>query len=337
MKFSQKITAIDSHTMGEPARVIVSGPVGLRGATVSQKRDYLRDHMDFFRRSVINEPRGHSGMFAVLVTEPCHPSADVGLIFMDNLGYVNMCVHATIAATVVLLETGLICGKEPLTSLTIEMPSGLVRVDAEYRDGKVARVHLINVPSFTLLSDSVIKVRGREIILDVSYGGNFFAIVSADQVGVSVRQTHIDELIDWGMEIKREANRQLAIRHPENEDLNEVHQVVIYGETTQPGAHAKNIIVSGVGKVDRSPCGTGTCARLASLYSKGVIKVGETFVNEGIIGTCYACKIIEETAVGEFRGIIPMISGNAYITGFNTLLIDESDPLKHGFMLKEYR
>jgi len=269
MKLSQKIEAIDSHTMGEPARVIVSGPVGLRGGTVREKRDYLKKHMDSFRTAVINEPRGHSGMFAVLVTEPCHPSADVGLIFMDNLGYVNMCVHATIAAAVVLLETGLIRGKEPITDLTIEMPSGLVKVEAEYRGGKVDRVHLINVPSFTLLSDAVIRVRGREIILDVSYGGNFFAIVSAEQIGIPVRQTHIDELIDWGMEIRKEANQQLTICHPENKGLNEVHQVVIYGEATQPGAHAKNIIVSGVGKVDRSPCGTGTCARLASLYTRG--------------------------------------------------------------------
>jgi proline racemase len=337
MKFSQKIEAIDSHTMGEPARVIVSGPVGLRGSTVQEKRDYLREHMDSFRTTVINEPRGHSGMFAVLVTEPCHPCADVGLIFMDNLGYVNMCVHATIAATVVLLETGLIPVKEPMTDLTIETPSGLVKVAAECRDGKVDRVDLINVPSFTLLSDAVIRVRGREIVLDVSYGGNFFAIVSAEQIGIPVRQTHIDELIDWGMEIRKEANLQLSIYHPEKKDLNEVHQVVIYGETTQPGAHAKNIIVSGFGKVDRSPCGTGTCARLASLHTRGKIKVGETFINEGIIGTCYACKIIEETRIGSLMGIIPVISGSAYITGFNSLLIDESDPLKNGFMLKEFR
>ncbi len=336
MNFSQRITVVDSHTMGEPARVIISGPIGIKGNTVREKRDYLQNNMDYFRTIVINEPRGHSGMFAVLVTETSHPNADAGLIYMDNLGYVNMCVHATVAAAVVLLEAGLIHGSTPDTSLTFETPSGLVSVRAEYDCGKVKRVHLINVPSVLLLSDAEVEVRGKRLIMDISYGGNIFAIVSAEQLGIPVRQTHIDELIGWGMDIRTAANEQLQVQHPENEALRNVHQVLIFGEPTQKEANAKNIIISGYGKVDRSPCGTGTCARLAALYAKGEWQSGDVFINEGIIGTCFHCRILEEVQVGELRGIIPQISGNAYITGFNTLLLDERDPLLHGFMLKKY-
>ncbi|RKX77623.1 MAG: proline racemase [Spirochaetes bacterium] len=337
MEFSQKIVTVDSHTMGEPARIIISGPVAIKGSTVREKRDYFKKNYDYIRTSVINEPRGHSGMFAALVTEPCHPDADVGLIYMDNQVYVNMCVHATIAATVVILETGMIVPSSPAKKkLVIETPSGLVQVEAECDGNKVKKVHLINVPSFTLLKDVEIGVRGKRVRLDVSYGGNTFAVVHAEQIGIPVRQTHVDELISWGMDIRKEANRQLKFSHPENPQLNVVDQVLIHGEPTRKEAHSKNIIISGLGKADRSPCGTGTCARLASLYIRGVMKAGDTFINEGIIGTCFECRIIEEKKIGEYRAIVPQISGNAYITGFNTLLIDDEDPLKHGFMLKQF-
>lgn len=336
MILSQRISAIDSHTMGEPARVIISGPIGIRGATVREKRDYIRKHLDDFRTTVVNEPRGHSGMFAVLVTEACHPDADVGLIYMDNQGYVNMCVHATVAAAVVLLETGLLRLSTPDRTIRFETPSGIVTAQADFNGQKVDRVHLINVPSVLLLSDALVSVRGKKLSLDISYGGNTFAIVSAEQLGVPVRQKNIDDLIGWGMDIRAAANEQLKVQHPENAELRGVHQVLIHGEPTREEAHAKNIIISGYGKVDRSPCGTGTCARLASLYAKNKWNHTDAFVNEGIIGTCFECRIVDEVEVGGLRGIVPQISGNAYITGFNTLLLDERDPLVYGFMLKEY-
>lgn len=275
-------------------------------------------------------------MFAVLVTEACQPDADVGLIYMDNQGYVNMCVHATVAATVVLLETGLFQGSKPDATIRFETPSGVVTVQADFDGRKVDRVHLTNVPSVLLLADTVITVRGKQLSLDVSYGGNTFAIVSAEQLDTPVRQTHIDDLIGWGMDIRTAANEQLEVQHPENESLRGVHQVLIYGQPTREEAHSKNIIISGYGKVDRSPCGTGTCARLAALHTKGQWNSSDVFVNEGIIGTCFQCRILNQVEVGGLRGIIPQISGNAYITGFNTLLLDDRDPLIHGFMLKKY-
>jgi proline racemase len=336
MIFSEAITAVDSHTMGEPARVVVGAPIGIRGKTVREKRDFVREHLDYLRTAVINEPRGHSGMFAVIVTEACHPEADVGLIFMDNQGYVNMCVHATVASAVVLLETGRVRSTRPVTTMRFETPSGLVTVAAEVSDDKVDRVHLTNVPSVMLLADAEVQVRGNELRVDVSYGGNTFAIVSADQLGVPVRQTHVDELVGWGMDIRDAVNEQLEVQHPENESLRGVNQVLIYGQPTVPGAHAKNVIISGYGKVDRSPCGTGTCARLAVLHAKDQWKENDVFVNEGIIGTTFECRIEKAIDVGGLPGIVPRISGNAHITGFNTLLLDPRDPLVNGFMLKHY-
>ena len=335
MKFSRYIHAIDSHTMGEPTRVVVGGVPNIPGKTLPEKKAYLEENMDYLRRAIMHEPRGHNDMFGSILVQPVSDEADIGIIFMDGGGYLNMCGHGTIGASTIAIESGMVPKVEPYTELTLEAPAGLIRVKAAIENGRVKEVSFRNVPAFLYKEDVKINVPEiGEITLDIAFGGSFFAIVDAKQLGIKITPENATKLKDIGLKIRDIVNKEIKVQHPTLDHIKTVDLVEIYDEPTNPEATLKNVVVFGEGQVDRSPCGTGTSAKMATLFAKGKLKEGELFVYESIIGTMFKGKVVGTTKVGDFDAVIPEITGSAYITGFNTFVIDEDDPMKYGFCLK---
>ena len=334
MKFSRSIHAVDSHTMGEPTRVVVGGVPQIPGKTMPEKKKYLEDHLDYLRTAIMLEPRGHNDMFGSIVTTACNPEADFGIIFMDGGGYLNMCGHGSIGAATIAVETGIVPMKEPVTEVNMEAPAGLIRAKVEVKNGKVQSVSIVNVPAFLYKADQQIDLPGYgKITFDISFGGSFFAIVPAKQLNIKLLPENADKLKVLGIQIRDIINKEIKIQHPVLEHIKTVDLVEFFDETDNPKANLRNVVVFGQGQVDRSPCGTGTSAKLATLYAKGKLKQGEKFVYESIASTLFTGEIVGITKVGEYDAVIPQITGSAYITGFCQYVIDEDDPVKHGFRL----
>jgi proline racemase len=334
MKFIRSIHTIDSHTMGEPTRIVVGGVPRIPGKTMADKKKYLEDNLDYVRTSLMHEPRGHNDMFGSIITNATTDEADFGIIFMDGGGYLNMCGHGSIGAATIAVESGMVKVTEPYTDIVMEAPAGLVRARVKVENGKAKEATITNVPSFLYKKDLVIEVPAiGQVTLDIAFGGSFFAIVDAKQLGVKVETSQSDELLKIGLEVRDIINQSVKVQHPEKSHINSVDLVEIYDKADHPEAHYKNVVVFGQGQLDRSPCGTGTSAKLATLYAKGHIKDNEDFVYESITGTMFRGKVVGHTKVAEFDAIIPEITGSAYITGFNHYVIDPEDPLKYGFCL----
>ena len=334
MKFSRSIHAVDSHTMGEPTRVVVGGVPQIPGKTMPEKKKYLEDHLDYLRTAIMLEPRGHNDMFGSIVTTACNPEADFGIIFMDGGGYLNMCGHGSIGAATVAVETGIVPMKEPVTEVNMEAPAGLIRAKVQVKNEKVQEVSIVNVPAFLYKADQQIDLPGYgKITFDISFGGSFFAIVPAKQLNIKLLPENADKLKVLGIQIRDIINKEIKIQHPVLEHIKTVDLVEFFDETDNPKANLRNVVVFGQGQVDRSPCGTGTSAKLATLYAKGKLKQGEKFVYESIASTLFTGEIVGTTKVGEYDAVIPQITGSAYITGFCQYVIDEDDPVKHGFRL----
>lgn len=335
MKFSRSIHAIDSHTMGEPTRIVTGGIPNIKGNTMAEKKEYLEKNLDYLRTAIMLEPRGHNDMFGSIITQPCDPTADFGIIFMDGGGYLNMCGHGSIGAITAAIETGMVDMVEPVTHVRMEAPAGMIEADAKIVDGKVREVSFVNVPAFLYKRDCEIEMNPYgKIKFDIAFGGSFFAIVHANQFGVKVEPKNAQLLNNIGMEMREIVNREIPVQHPTLDHIKTVDLVEIYDDPTNPEATYKNVVVFGQGQVDRSPCGTGTSAKLATLYAKGEIKEGEDFVYESILGTLFKGKIVGLDKVGEFDAVRPQITAAAYITGFNHFVIDDEDPVKYGFILK---
>ncbi|MCF6096993.1 proline racemase [Thermovorax subterraneus] len=334
MRFGKLIIAVDSHTMGEPTRVVVGGIPHIPGKTMAEKKEYLEKNMDHIRTALMHEPRGHRDMFGSIITAPVNQEADFGIIFMDGGGYLNMCGHGSIGAVTVAIETGMVKAVTPVTHVKLDTPAGLVEARAEVEDNVVKSVTVRNVPAFLYEADVKIDVPELgQITADIAFGGSFFAIVDAKQLGIKIEPSNVDDLIKAGMAIKRAANKQIKVQHPEKEHIKTIDLVEIYDDTENPNAHLKNVVIFGDGQADRSPCGTGTCAKMATLYAKGKLDLGQDFLYESIIGTVFKGRLIGATKVGPFDAVIPEITGNAYITGFNQFVIDPDDPVKYGFLL----
>jgi proline racemase len=327
--------AIDSHTMGEPTRIIVGGIPNIPGKTMPEKKAYLEEHMDYLRTAVMLEPRGHNNMFGSIMTQPTCDEADIGIIFMDGGGYLNMCGHGSIGAATVAVETGMVTVTEPYTYLTLEAPAGLVKAKVKVENGKAKEVSIVNVPSFLYKKNVKVNVPSiGEVLMDISFGGSFFAIVKAENLGLEICPANAQKLIEIGMKIINAVNETVEIQHPTLSHIKTVDLVEIWGPAKNPKATLQNAVIFGQGQLDRSPCGTGTCAKLATLYSKGELKLNEEFIYESILGTMFKGKALQETKVGEFDAIIPEITGSAFITGHNHFVIDSDDPVKFGFILK---
>ncbi len=331
----RSIHAVDSHTMGEPTRIIIGGIPNIPGKTMAEKKIYLEEHMDHIRTATMLEPRGHNDMFGSILTAPVNEEADFGIIFMDGGGYLNMCGHGSIGAITVAIETGMVNAVEPITEVTMDTPAGIVRAKASVENGKVKEVSIVNVPAFHYKKDVEIEIPEiGKVTFDISFGGSFFAIVHASQLGLKVEPKNTQKLTEIALKMRDIINETIEIKHPTLNHIKTVDLIEIYDDPTHPEATYKNVVIFGQGQVDRSPCGTGTSAKLATLYSKGELKEGELFVYESILGTLFKGRIVGTTNIEEYKGIIPEITGAAFITGFNHFVIDPEDPVKYGFILK---
>lgn len=334
MKFTRSISAVDSHTMGESTRIITGGVPNIPGKTMVEKKDYLQKYLDNLRTGIMHEPRGHGDMFGSILTNAVSYEADFGIIFMDGGGYLNMCGHGSIGAATVAIETGIVPAIEPITKVSFDTPAGYIQAEARVENGKVKGVSIVNVPAFLYKEDQVLSFgEFGEIKFDISFGGSFFAIVSVDQFGLEICPQNASKLKDIGIDLREKINSEISVVHPTMSHINTVDLVEFYGKPSNKNANYKNVVVFGKGQVDRSPCGTGTSAKLATLYSKGQLKENESFVYESIIGTLFEGKIIGTGELGGFTTVIPQISGAAYITGFNHFVFDDDDPVKYGFSL----
>ncbi|MFH0813992.1 MAG: proline racemase family protein [Pseudomonadota bacterium] len=333
MKTIKHIFAVDSHTMGEPTRIIIGGIGPIPGATIVGKRQFLIDNFDHIRTALMHEPRGHCNMFGAIILEPTNPKADLGIVFMDCGGYLNMCGHGSIGVVTVALEMGILEQEAPITKVTLDTPGGLVYARAEIENGTVKSVTIQNVPSFIFRETLPIEVpRIGTIPIDIAFGGNFCALVAASDLGLELEPANMFKLIEMGSLILQSVNK-IVVSHPTKSHIQTIDLVKIYGPTKSAKADEKNIVVFGHGQFDRSPCGTGTCARMAALFSKGKLKLGQEFINESIIGTTFSGRLIDETIVGNIKAVIPEITARAFITGIQQFVIDPADPLRYGFSI----
>ena len=346
MRISQMIRAVDAHACGEPGRVIVGGVRHIPGETMFDKMTYLQTHMDSLRKLMLREPRGYPAANCNLLLPPTCPEADAGFVIMEQTEYPGMSGTNTICVATVLLETGILPMKEPVTELTLEAPAGLVRVRAECEHGKVKKVTFTNVPAFALYLDKSIEVPHLgTVVVDVAYGGMFYVISDAAPFGLKLVPEEGKEITRISEMIKKAAQEQLRVVHPEQPGFEGITIAQLSAPPMQPGAHIKNAVTVSTGKldwnrpstwtgaIDRSPCGTGTCAKMATLYAKGKLKLHEDFHHEGILGTIFTGRLVEETRVGGYPAVVPTISGQAWITGTSDYIVDAEDPFPEGFTL----
>ncbi len=332
--YEKRIGIVDCHTEGEPCRIVTSGIPELVGNSVAEKRDFFKARHDHLRRFLLFEPRGHRDMFGAVITEPHHPDADIGAFFMETGGYLNMCGHATIAIVAALLKCNIIQPTEPVTQINIDTPAGLIRTRTSSVDGGVRDVTFENVPSFLYRENIALVLAEKEIPIDIAFGGSFFALVDAEKIGLGVDTANISTFIKLGMQIMEAVNARIEISHPALTHIKTVDLVEFYQAI--PGSNpvsAKNIVIFGDGQFDRSPCGTGTCAKIAALVAKGKLDLNATFVQESILGTQFTGKAISKTRVGPHDAIVSAITGNAYVCGFASLVCEADDPFKSGFLI----
>ncbi len=320
---------VDTHTGGEPTRIVLGGLPPIPGRDVKEKLDYVRARMDWVRRSLLLEPRGHMDSFGALVLPSSSPEALYDLVFMDTSGYLYACGHATMGVAKALVELGYVRAEGPEIEISFETAAGLVRARVKVADGFVEEVTLVESPSF-LLKTLEVEVEGLGgIEVDVAFGGNFYALVRAEDLGVRVRLGELKKLVELGLEVREAVNRAFVARHPEDPYISGVGLTLIY-EDLGP-LRSREVAVFGQGQFDRSPCGTGTAARMASLYARGEMDLGDVLVHESIIGSRFRGRITGLTEVGGLRAVVPEVSGRAHITSISHIIIEPDDEFKHGF------
>ncbi len=344
MRIAHMLQAVDAHACGEPGRVIVGGVLDVPGVTMFEKMRHLQTHADGLRKRMLREPSGYPAANCNLILPSTHPEADAGFVIMEQTEYPGMSGTNTICVTTVLLETGMLTMREPVTELTLEAPAGLIRVRADCAHGKVQRVTFQNVPAFAVYLDTSIEVSHLgTVTVDVAYGGMFYVIAEAAAFGLRLTPDEGRDIVRISEMIKAAAREQLPVAHPEQPRFAGVTIALLSGPPSRPEAHLKNVVTVSTGQldwnrpatwtgaIDRSPCGTGTCAKMATLYAKGKLPLHEDFHHEGILGTLFTGRLIGETKVGEHRAVIPTLSGQAWITGFASYVVDPEDPFPEGF------
>lgn len=343
MGFKRTIHAVDTH-IGEPMRVITGGVPHIPGKTMFEKMKYMEENDDQLRMMMLREPRGYPPLCCNLICEPVHPDADAGYIIMEHVEYPLMSGGNTISVATVLLETGMIPMKEPVTELILECPAGLIDIRAECEHGKVTNVRFKNVPSFAAYLDKEIDVpHVGKVTVDVGWGGMFYAIADVRQFkGLELIPEHGREITRISSLIRRAAQEQLPVSHPDYPDV-KITISQLSGPTQNPDANWKNAVTmaSGpvdwdnpstwMGAIDRCPCGTGTCAKMAVLHAKGQLPLNQKFRHEGILGNIFTGELVEETQIGDYTAVVPTVAGQAWITGFNTMVLDHTDPFPNGF------
>ncbi len=346
MRLNSMITAVDAHACGEPGRVIVGGVVDVPGATMFEKKTYLEDHADELRLRMLREPRGYPALCCNLILPPTHPDADAGFVIMEQTEYPAMSGSNTICVATALIETGMVPVEEPMTELVLEAPAGLIPIRAEVSNGKVTSVTFENVPAFATHLDAELEVPtlGR-VTVDVAYGGMFYVIAEAEGFGLKLVPEEGREIARIGAMLTAAAREQLPVTHPENPGIAGVSISQLSGPPSHPDASRKNAVTVSTGTVDwdrpdtwtgaldRCPCGTGTCAKMATLYARGELAVGDEFVHEGPLGTTFTGRIIGTTKVGDYEAIETTLTGRAWITGIAQYVLDDEDPFPEGFTL----
>ncbi|CAM4344604.1 4-hydroxyproline epimerase [Zobellia roscoffensis] len=326
---------IDAHTCGNPVRVVAEGGPELRGSSMSEKRQHFLKEYDWIRKGLMFEPRGHDMMSGSIFYPPANPENDFGILFIETSGCLPMCGHGTIGAITIGVEEGLLKPKTP-GEIRMETPAGLVKITYQQTDKKVDWVKLTNVKSYLAATDLTIKssVLG-ELIFDVSYGGNFYAIMDPQKNFSGIQDFSAGKLVQLSKEIRDKINTKYpdTFIHPDDKTINGVSHILWTGKTISPEATARNAVFYGDKAIDRSPCGTGTSARMAQWYAKGKLKIGEAFVHESFIGSKFIGRVEEETVLNGMTAIYPSIQGWAKIYGHNTITIDDDDPYAHGFQV----
>lgn len=315
---------IDAHTGGEPLRLIVDGWPEPQGKTILEKRDYAKRKQDHLRRVLMFEPRGHADMYGALMTKPERADSDTGVLFMHNEGYSLMCGHGIIAVTKILVERGLMPGP----AITYDAPAGQIK--AQYRGGNVS---FLNVPSFVLAAGVPVTVGARTMRVDVAFGGAFYAIVDAEAAGLAVVPEKLPELRAMGDVISRAVEKLVKVVHPTEPGLNSVYGTIFTGPPDAEGADLKNVTIFADKEVDRSPCGTGTCAVLAVLDAMGLANQERPFVHESIVGSTFSARVASRTTVGDYAAIVPELTGTASITGDHSFIVEKDDLFPKGFRL----
>lgn len=329
------VSTTDYHTGGEPFRIVSGGIKPLPGATILEKRRYATEHLDDIRKLVVFEPRGHADMYGCFVTEPVDDDGDLGVVFFHNAGYSTACGHGTIALVTWALETGVVAISGNETSVVVDVPSGRLETVARAEEGKVRSVSFTNVPSFVHSENVVVPTSAGPVIADISYGGAFYASVHAPDVGLSVKPSDLPALIELGREVKREIEKEHEVVHPVESELRDVYGVIFYESHGAPGdLSQKNVTIFADGEVDRSPCGSGTSARLALLDKSGVLPRGQTLVHRSIVDSVFRARVSSDARVGNVPAVITEVEGSAHISGFHNFVLDPTDPLGTGFLLR---
>lgn len=324
---------IDGHTCGNPVRIVKTGGPILKGDTIFEKRLHFLQEFDWIRKGLMFEPRGHDMMSGSILYPPTDPANDASVLFIETSGCLPMCGHGTIGMITIAVEQELIIPKQN-GKVRLETPAGLVLVDYKIEGDKVKSVKLTNVASYLAAENLAIQSSQLgELTFDVSYGGNFYAIIDPQSNFLGIENYTADQLISFSRDIRKTINEKYSFEHPENKLISGVTHIEWTGKTISPDATARNAVFYGDKAIDRSPCGTGTSARMAQLYSKGKLKVGDQFIHESFIGSQFIGRVEKETCVGEYPAIIPSIEGWAKITGFNNIIIDDDDPYAHGFQV----
>ena len=334
MKAKHVVRTIETHTLGQPTRTVVSGFPHIPGKTMGEKFTYMKETQDWFRKFLCYEPRGSEIMSATLITEPCTPGTDVGILYFESSCWMPMCGHDTIGVTVAMIEAGLVEVTEPITKISLDTPAGVVDVEAKVVDGSVQEVSFVNAPAMVLKRNVTVdtKLYGP-VTMDISWGGNVYAILPVSVTGLEIKPKNAPKFIDIAQSLAEDINAQVEVKHPTLDFVNCVTHVEFAGPPKTPGADIQNCVFGLPKVIDRSPCGTGTSAKAALLYDEGELKLGESFVHESIIGSLFKCEVAEELEIGGVKAIRPRITGNACVTGFSTWILDPKDPFPEGFLL----
>ncbi|WP_116947425.1 proline racemase family protein [Jiangella endophytica] len=333
MRSKRIFHTVESHTEGMPTRVVTGGVGTFPGATMEERRQWFIANSDHLRRLLMFEPRGHSAMSGAILQPPIRPDADWGVVYIEVSGCLPMCGHGTIGVATVLVETGMVEVTEPVTTIRLDTPAGLVVCEVAVRDGAAESVTIRNVPAYTDRLDAKVDVPGwGTVTYDLAYGGNFYAILDAGQLDLRVDVAQKDQLLAAGLAIMDAINEHDAPVHPENPEINVCHHV----QLVDPGSDARrsrHAMAIHPGWFDRSPCGTGTSARMAQLFTRGELPLDTDFVNESLIGSRFVARLVGESSVGTLPAVIPTVTGRAWLTGTAQYFLDPTDPFPEGFLL----
>lgn len=329
----KRFFCIDAHTCGNPVRLVTGGGPILEGNNMAEKRLHFMKEYDWIRRGLMFEPRGHDMMSGSILYPPSDPKNDIGILFIETSGCLPMCGHGTIGTVTIMIQEGLVTPKTP-GLLRLEVPAGLVLAEYKQEAGRVTSVKITNVPSFLYATGLEVDCPDLgKLTVDIAYGGNFYAIVDSQENFRDMKDYSADQLIRWSREVRKQLNDEHTFVHPEDDRIHGLGHIMWTGEPVNPQSTARNAVFYGDKAIDRSPCGTGTSARIAQWAAKGKLEKGDEFVHESIIGSQFIGRIEGETTVGSYPAIIPSIEGWARITGYNSIMIDDDDPYAYGFQV----